>query len=249
MASGAEEIQRLSAEIATMEAAVNSRARSSGNADPVSSAGPGGAEAQGEEENARIAQRLRLQVARDAKEREALQAILENKIQVLADSLVRIVDQVLGGPAQGWEQVEGRVGRELRKLQFLVDAAASALRTPSGSGIASQQLQASPFRTITNAAAASPDPARAAGSNSAREVWDRVAENNPNAYNDVTVEDLEGSDGGADGPFGQGSLGGSLQREQRRMAQEARVGAMLAAAKRKTRPLTIGRAGKGGLLS
>ena len=76
-----------------------------------------------------------------------------------------------------------------------------------------------------------------------------MAEASPNAGNDVTVEDLEGSDGGADEPFGQGSLGGSLQREQRRMAQEARVGAMLAAAKRKTRPLTIGRAGKGGLLS
>ena len=78
-----------------------------------------------------------------------------------------------------------------------------------------------------------------------------MAENSPNADNNVTtgIEDLEGSDGGADGPFGQGSLGGSLQREQRRRAQEARVGAMLAAAKRKTRPLTIGRAGKGGLLS
>ena len=78
-----------------------------------------------------------------------------------------------------------------------------------------------------------------------------MAEASPNADNDdVSVEDLEGSAGGADERFGQGSLGGSLQREQRRMAQEARVGAMLAAAKRKSRPLTTGRAAaKGGLLS
>lgn len=58
--------------------------------------------------------------------------MVNNGFKVLADSLVRIYGEA-GGSQQAWAQVENRVGRELRKLQYLIDAAVSALRTPSSS--------------------------------------------------------------------------------------------------------------------
>ena len=53
-----------------------------------------------------------------------------SRLQVLVNSLIRIHTDT-GGSEQAWAQVEGRVGRELEKLQYLINAAVEALRTPS----------------------------------------------------------------------------------------------------------------------
>lgn len=53
-------------------------------------------------------------------------------VKVLADSLSRLHAEK-GGSVQTWAQVETRVGHELHKLQYLIDAAVRALCTPSSS--------------------------------------------------------------------------------------------------------------------
>jgi hypothetical protein len=40
----------------------------------------------------------------------------------------------VGDSEQAWAQAENRIGRELQKLQYLIDAAVGALRTPSSGG-------------------------------------------------------------------------------------------------------------------
>lgn len=56
--------------------------------------------------------------------------IIAHMGKVLVDSLARIHGDV-GGSERAWEQVEGRVGRELQKLEYLINAAVDALHTPS----------------------------------------------------------------------------------------------------------------------
>ena len=54
-------------------------------------------------------------------------------IKVLTDSLCRSHAD-LGDSEQAWTQAENRIGRELQKLQYVIDAAVGALCTPSIAG-------------------------------------------------------------------------------------------------------------------
>jgi len=140
LASQEEEMRRLAAEMKMMEAASAARSGQQ-HADDDDAGVQALREAKGlrhsAEGRAQAAKRAALQLSDQvviaSKEREALRAILHHKIKVLTDSLVRISAEVGGSvkPLEAWDQVKGRVGTELSKLQYLVDAAINALRTPS----------------------------------------------------------------------------------------------------------------------
>ena len=196
-----EEMRRLAGEIESMEAAASASVARSGHQHAgglsvqlLSEAKERQQLAEGRAQAAkRKAHQLSEQVVIAAKEREALRAILQHKIKVLTDSLCRISAEV-GGSVAAWDQVKGRVGTELAKLQYLVDAAINALRTPSaGAGVTVGRQRP---RGETQPARVQAVPA---GSGTTKSAADTASD----------------------------------QRRQRRLAQEARVQDMLAAARKR----------------
>jgi hypothetical protein len=118
----------------------------------------------------------------------------ETMVKVLTDSLVRIYGEV-GGSEHAWAHAETRIGRELQKLQYLIDAAVSALRTPSSDrpgAVATSSPRSNQMDVSTP-----PLPPDATGSS---RYW--------------------GTEAGR-------------QRQQRRQAQEQKVQAMLAGARKR----------------
>ena len=137
LASQEEEMRRLAAETKMMEAASAARSGQQHADDDDAHVCEAKGMRHSAEGRAQAAKRAALQLSDQvviaSKEREALRAILQHKIKVLTESLVRISAEVGGSvkPLEAWDQVKGRVGTELSKLQYLVDAAINALRTPS----------------------------------------------------------------------------------------------------------------------